>query len=212
MGGQHTVYDMSDQANFGGGLRAYRGFMKWRRTGFAPPSPQIVKEHVFARHGVPGATWVETGTFRGATTRFLRSLGGPVHTIEPAEKYYKRAAKRFAKDELVTVHFGTSEDVMPKLLPTLQGPVNFWLDGHYSAGSTFQGATDCPVPAELAAIDASMGQFDDLVVLIDDVRCFGSEDPQYSDYPSKEFLIDWATAHALRWSIEHDIFIAKSDR
>jgi len=48
-----------------------------------------------------------------------------------------------------------------------------------------------------------------MTVLIDDLRCFGSDNPEYACYPSLNYLVDWANKLKLRWHIEHDIFIAK---
>lgn len=200
---QHTGF-------IGGTLRPLREFFRWKRRNFGAQSPQFIKEKVFKRHGVPGGTWIETGTFKGDTTKFLSSLGGNVHTIEPAQKYYDRAVKKFAAKSNITVHNGTSEQILPKLLPSLSGDMNFWFDGHYSAGSTFQGETDCPVLVELQTLDANRGNYGQVTVMIDDVRCFGTDDPAYSDYPSLDALVDWARSHNMAWTIEHDIFIAKT--
>ena len=48
---------------------------------------------------------------------------------------------------------GTSEVQLPKILDRLDGAVSFWLDGHFSAGVTFQGDQDTPIREELATHD-----------------------------------------------------------
>ena len=93
------------------------------------------------------------------------------------------------------------------LLPTLSGSINFWLDGHYSAGATFKGLKDCPVEEELMAIESNIANFNDLSILIDDVRCFLPSNVTHSDYPTTDYLVDWARRMNLFWRIEHDIFI-----
>jgi hypothetical protein len=191
-------------------VRPLRQYLSWKKRDFANQSPQFIKEKVFERNGIPGGTWVETGTFKGETTAFLSSLGGMVHTIEPAEKYYQRAKKKFSTNGLIAVHNGPSEEILPTLLPTLSGDINFWLDGHYSAGSTFKGNTDCPILAELKSIDINRANFKRVTVLIDDIRCFGTDDANYADYPSLDELVDWARDNNMTWKIEHDIFIASS--
>jgi len=56
----------------------------------------------------------------------------------------------------------------------------------------------------------SYEKFNEVLVLIDDVRCFDPSISEYSDYPSVDFLVDWARRNSLEWHIEHDIFVAKS--
>ena len=58
----------------------------------------------------------------------------------------------------------------------------FWLDGHYSAGLTARGATDCPIYVELESI-AQLCKVPG-VVLTDDALCFGRD----KDYPSLQEL------------------------
>jgi hypothetical protein len=96
------------------------------------------------------------------------------------------------------------------LLPTLTGDVNFWLDGHYSAGVTFQGDSDTPITQELATIATCLPGFRRVSVLVDDLRCFDPTLPDLADYPSRSFLVDWANGLGLAWHIEHDIFIART--
>jgi len=187
-------------------LKRYVQMVQWRKRDYGAQSPQCVKETVLQRYAIDGATWVETGTHMGITTRFLSEFSDKVYTLEPAPKLYARAKRLFAGSHVEVIN-GASESVFPELLPKLSGDVCFWLDGHYSAGMTFQGDTDCPIEAELNAIDASFDLFDRISILIDDVRAFVSDADWAKDYPSQDFLVDWARAHGLRWRVEHDIFI-----
>lgn len=187
-------------------LRNLRPLARWHRLGWSNNAPQFVKEAIFRKYSLPGATWVETGTFRGKTTQFLSRLAKQVYTIEPAQIYFEKAAKKFAGSNIEVIN-GASEDVFPDLLPKLSGDICFWLDGHYSAGATFKGATDCPVEQELAAIDDTLNQFGKVSILIDDIRLFVTTDAAFSDYPSIDFLVDWARSHGFSWRVEQDIFI-----
>lgn len=190
------------------GLKALRD---WQKRGWSDHAPQFVKEAILRKYAIAGATWVETGTFRGTTTRFLAGLAPRVYTVEPAPKLCERARHRFAGSH-VEVLGGVSEEIFPELLPTLSGDVCFWLDGHYSAGQTFRGATDCPVEQELAAIDANLARFGRVSILIDDVRCFLSEAADFADYPAIDTLVDWGRARGFAWRIEQDIFIIRNWR
>lgn len=178
----------------------------WEQRGFSDNSPQFVKERVFVHHGVPGAQWIETGTYRGQTTEFLSQLFPFVHSIEPEPGLAKAAKDKF-EGKNIEVYNGTSEEVMPMLLPKISGDVNFWLDGHYSAGITFRGEQDCPVMDELSAISKNLNHFRRVSILIDDVRMFLPEKCQEHNYPNIAFLIEWAGDHNFFWRIEHDIFI-----
>ncbi len=188
------------------GLKA---LMDWRKRGWSDNAPQFAKEAILRKYAIAGATWVETGTFMGATTRFLASISPKVCTVEPAQKLFERAKRRFANTHVEVIN-GVSEEIFPSLLPTLSGDICFWLDGHYSAGQTFKGATDCPVEDELKAIEANLASFGKVSILIDDVRCFLSTAADFDDYPSIDYLVDWSRKHGLNWRIEQDIFIIRN--
>lgn len=189
---------------FGGRRVPRRAILGWAKRDFAPPSPRLVKRVRLRSNGIPGATWVETGTHMGDTTDFLAAAAPMVYSIEPEPTLYERAVKRFAGRENIKILHGTSETIFPDLLPRIDGDVNFWLDGHYSGDATFQGDRDTPIIQELAAIDANIGHFGKLAVMIDDIRMFDG-----GAYPSVDELVDWARQNALVWHIEHDMFIAR---
>jgi hypothetical protein len=168
------------------------------------------KQKVLLRNGLLDATWVETGTFMGDTTSVLSRVAKMVYSIEPEPALFSKAEQRFSHTSNVRIIKGLSEEVFPKLLPTIGGNVCFWLDGHYSAGITFKGPQETPIIDELTAIGQNISQMDKIVVLVDDVRCFEPRNPEFSAYPPVDVLVDWARKHKLTWHIEHDIFIAKN--
>jgi hypothetical protein len=169
-----------------------------------------IKQKVLLKNGLRKATWVETGTFMGDTASVLSKVAKIVYTIEPGPILFSKAKERFSHIRNVKVIDGLSEDVLPKLLPTLSGDVCFWLDGHYSAGITFKGPQDTPIIDELAAIGQNISRMRGVVVMIDDVRCFDPRNPEFSAYPAVDVLVDWARRHNFIWHIEHDIFIARN--
>ena len=183
---------------------------EWKSRQYAAPSPVLIKRQVLMRNSAPNATWVETGTFLGETTKFLAPTAKHVFSLEPEPALFRRAKQRFANTPNVSIINVTSEVCFPSLLPTLSGTVNFWLDGHYSAGVTFRGNADTPIIEELAQIEANLQRFSKVNVLVDDVRCFNPSLAEYSSYPPIDFLVDWATRNKLGWHIEHDIFVARS--
>ncbi|MBT0665560.1 hypothetical protein KI809_14725 [Geobacter pelophilus] len=183
---------------------------EWILRGYASPSPSDIKRRVLLRLGTKNAIWVETGTFMGDTTALISEGSKEVYTIEPDNVLFEKANARFLNNPYIHVIHGLSEDVFPTLLPTLSGTINFWLDGHYSGGITHKGPTDCPVVEELLCIEKNLSKFNNVTILIDDIRCFDPSIPEYADYPDINFLVDWARKNALNWHIEHDIFVARS--
>jgi hypothetical protein len=186
-------------------LRRRVELWRWARSGFAAPSPSHVKLAVLRRLGIPDACWVETGTFKGETTRALARSGKRVFSIEADESLFASAKKRLMALPNVTVFHGRSELVLPDLLRSLDGNINFWLDGHYSGGSTFKGPTACPIQLELSAIHAARNRLGKLAIFIDDMRCFQPTLDNYRDYPSRGALVAWAEVNGYLWHIEHDI-------
>ena len=186
--------------------------LDWGKRAYAPPSPHFIKWSVLNRNAYSNATWIETGTYLCDTTRKLSKHGIFVYSIEPEPTLYSKARAYFKSYSNVEILQGESEDVFPILLPKLTGDINFWLDGHYSAGITHKGTQDTPILDELHEISKNLDHFGRICVLIDDIRCFHSDRDEclYSAYPSLNILVDWANKHSLNWHIEHDIFIAKT--
>ena len=195
---------------FAGALQRFRELSVWRERAFSAPSPDFVKRACLLRNGIPGATWVETGTSLGITTRLLAAQAGKVYTLEPEPTLFANARRTLADLANVEVLNGTSEQLLPRLLETLRGDVNFWLDGHYSGGVTFKGEKDTPVVEELAALQRALPRLGRVAVLVDDIRYFSPATKIYSGYPSLDFLVDWARANGFSWHIEHDMFVARN--
>jgi len=185
-------------------------FRDWADREFAAPSPHFIKQKVLLRNGLRDATWVETGTYMGDTTSVLSKVAKMVYTIEPEPTLFSKAEEKFRNTSNVKIINGLSEDVFPKLLPTISGDICFWLDGHYSEGITFKGPQDTPIIEELAVIGGITTTTSKIVVMVDDIRCFDPKNSEFSAYPPVDFLVDWARKHNLTWHIEHDIFVAKN--
>ncbi len=191
-------------------LSLFKFSRQWQSELFCSPSPHPIKIATLLRNGIPGATWVETGTFRGDTTSILAKHSPCIYTIEPSEALFQKAKSFLSKHPNITVINGTSEGIFPSLLPKISGDINFWLDGHFSGGPTFKANLDTPIIAELENIASNLVNFNKVCILIDDVRCFNPRDSRFSHYPDLGLLVDWARDHNFFWTIEHDIFIAKN--
>ena len=130
-----------------------------------------------------GYTFVETGTYLGDTIFALRDDFMKLYSVELSKELYENAVLRFHLDDKIFVFQGDSAEILPKMLGRIDGPVLYWLDGHYSGPGTAKASnTQCPIIAELNAIIARNNCND--VILIDDARLFGWR----SGYPSKRKL------------------------
>lgn len=158
--------------------RDERALFDWRAAGRPSPPPHIVKQRFLRAHAKAFQTpiLVETGTFRGDMLAALANDFAKFYSIELSPELWQRAKERFAAMPQIALIQGDSGIEIKKLLPALDRPALFWLDGHYSAGDTARGDKDTPVLDELAAIlDVKTVSH---IIVIDDARCFGS-DPAY---------------------------------
>jgi hypothetical protein len=181
--------------------------LKWRNSKYASPSPQHVKIGILKSNSLKNATWVETGTYLGDTTKKLAKIGRKVISIEPQVELSLFASKRLKRHANVEIINSTSENCIARVLDGVSGPVCFWLDGHYSGDVTFQGSEVSPISTELTAISKYLKSHD-VVVLIDDFRLFVNSEA--TGYPAHSTLVAWAVDNKLSWTVEQDIFIAKS--
>lgn len=183
--------------------------IRWVKNGFLSPSPQIVKTKLLKHSGILGAPWLETGTYLGDTARTLARLRVPITTIEPSEKLFNFSKKRLNKFVNVNSLMGSSEELFMNSLTQLKPRVNIWLDGHYSGDVTFKNEIDTPIRYELKCIAENLEQFSEVMLFIDDARCFYHNTDNNKSYPKLDHLIEWARQNKCTWRIEQDIFIAK---
>jgi hypothetical protein len=132
--------------------------------------------------------FLETGTYMGDTVAFLKYDFEQLISIELSENLANRAIKRFANDSHIRIIQGDSTYQLSKILASVQSPVTFWLDGHYSSEFqegfeyiiTAKGSKYTPIMEELREIK----NYRDFkhVILIDDARLFVGKD----DYPTKD--------------------------
>lgn len=170
--------------------RSATQIVRWMAIGFPSPAPESVKFAVLMRWGYPRAPWIETGTFRGDMTARLAPVSDRVVTIEPMDDLHRAAVERFVESPHVEVLHGTSEDRLGSAIDGLPvGPLNFWLDGHFSGGVTFRGDADTPILQELSEVERVIAAGRAVSVLVDDVRLFAARhveagaDGDRSGYP-----------------------------
>ena len=131
--------------------------------------------------------FVETGTLTGCGVRLAIESGmNQIHSIEIDPEYYFRAVNMFRGNQTVSLHLGSSHQVLPGLLEHYQIQENtlFWLDAHFPLADkgevAYNHETDAskrmPLLSELEAIVKHRANFND-VIIIDDLRCF-VDDPR----------------------------------
>ena len=182
----------------------------WIQNCFKAPAPNIVKWQVLYHWGGRDI-WIETGTYRGETTAYLRGIAKMVHSLEPNKDLFDRVRLRFKDTKNVKVHLGTSEEKFPELVQKIcenrVKDISFWLDGHFSAGETYLGEGETPILLELDSISKNFERFENITIFVDDVRLFGTPEDTKNSYPTLFYLATFAESHKLYWVIEQDIFI-----
>jgi len=129
--------------------------------------------------------FIETGTFRGETSKGMSSSFKKVITIEISEALYNKALRGFKDYANIEAHLGDSSVVLDEVIEnnTHQENIVFFLDGHYSSRKTGRGKVDVPLLEELPLI-SKRNRTD--IIVIDDYRLFGSKRKEDWSYISEE--------------------------
>jgi hypothetical protein len=120
---------------------------------------------------------VETGTYRGGTTRELAQMFPSVVTIELSPELHRDAVAEFEGIPAIRALQGDSALLLPDVADPAK-PTLWFLDGHWSGGPTAGKDAECPVLDEIAALAAG---HDGDCVLIDDARLFAAPPPPPHD-------------------------------
>jgi hypothetical protein len=189
----------------------------WSKSNFRSPSPSFVKHAVLSRY--PTDIWIETGTYQGETTKLLSTLSREVTTIEAQEIFYENNKIKFANNSNIQALFGKSADLLETIVENYvkKGTtnINLFLDAHYSGGRTYGELKEPPVLAELSIISKFLPNLKNVYIFIDDFRLFGDFfDSSFTNsdsafYPTKNYLVEFATSNNMSWDIDQDMFILK---
>lgn len=165
--------------------RLIRKFEAWKEAGSLPPMPhwgkQLVIREYIEKFSPP--VFVETGTYKGDMVYAMQPHFEEIYSIELDEELFRKALKRFAGFRDVHIIHGQSGEVLPEMMKSRTRPCLFWLDAHYSGGSTAKAEVETPIMQELNCIFAHPVA-EEHILLIDDARCFTGE----NDYPSLKTL------------------------
>lgn len=126
----------------------------------------------------PNKYFVETGTYAGdGVQNALQAQFQEIYSIELSPYHYQCSSDRFRTHSNVHLFLGNSAYTLSSVLKEIDAPATFWLDSHYSSGTTARGETNTPILAELEAI--RLHPIKTHTILIDDVRLFGTIEFDY---------------------------------
>ncbi len=173
-----------------------RKLKEWQKDGTNWPLAHLGKRNVVEQYMKNSflEVFVETGTYKGDMIYGALHRFKDIYSIELNNTLYSRARKRFSGYPNVHIIQGQSGEILPTILKNINKPCLFWLDAHYSGGSTAKGKFETPIMQEMRCI-LNHAKADDHVILIDDARCFTGD----NDYPTitqlKNFILlkypDW---------------------
>lgn len=139
--------------------------------------PRFIKKLVDTFHA---DIFFETGTYAAETTLNAAPFFKSIVTVELHAPLFLRAKTKLAPFAQIQIYHGKSPDIIRELGPKLQGTILFWLDAHYSGEGTALSSDNPAAPEAVTAIREELAEIKaanirDCVILIDDIRGFGSE-------------------------------------
>ena len=141
--------------------------------------PQKIKEKFILDYSIRNAIYVETGTYLGVTTNVIKKISSRVYTIEASKILYENATKIFFKDKNITLLYGQSPKWLKKILPKINGNINFFLDAHTvnnNKTETYKNKEiTLPLDNELRIIFKYIKNFKKFSIFIDDISLLGEK-------------------------------------
>jgi hypothetical protein len=133
----------------------------------------------------------ETGTYQAETTLAAIPFYKEIYTVELFDTLYKSCKEKLKNKENVHIFNERSPETISRIAPTLEGPIVFWLDAHYSGAGTALGYDNPSDPESVTAIRAELkaiaeSNIQNCTILIDDIRGFGIQ------ISGTEYLGCWA--------------------
>lgn len=126
---------------------------------------------------------VETGTYRGTSTKFFQESSGlPVYTVELHKRFFTYSKKRLAEQKDIHMSQGDSRSFLKDLKDRIpaDSAVFFYLDAHWY--------NDLPLLEEMRIIS----HWEKALVLIDDFKVPGDPGYSYDDYgPDKQLTLEY---------------------
>ncbi len=205
MAREHLKYSLERVTPFGALARFQRQrqlkkkYHLWERKGAIPPMPNLGKQRVVIEYikKFSPAVFIETGTYKGKMVYAVQPHIKDIYSIELDQTHYQKARKRFAGYLNVHIIQGQSGQILPEILSNVNKSCIFWLDAHWSGGSTAKANLETPIMQEMECI-LNHEKAEGHIILIDDARCFTGE----HDYPTIESLERFITDIYPGWIFE----------
>jgi hypothetical protein len=127
-----------------------------------------------------GESYIETGLSEGTSMAVALAFSAPafleLHGIEVDAAMVEKSRSRFANEKRLTIHHGSSLDVLPTILDPTRRTV-FWLDAHYDGAkpTSFDPRHGQCVLLEELRLIAKVPWKTRPVILIDDASTFCSD-------------------------------------
>ena len=124
----------------------------------------------------PNRHFVETGSRDGGgIDQALRDGFEQVYSVEIADGFYEHCREKYVDCPSVHLWHGDSGELLEEMIASIDEPITFWLDGHWSGDppTVQRGPTNTGLWKELEII--ARHPIKTHTILIDDVRCFGTE-------------------------------------
>lgn len=170
------------------GLRAFTDHLEdlWRLGNFSFKNPRSLtkfRQIKSVARSSGAQCLIESGTYRGHTTKRCAPVFEKVVTIEIDDNLADQAKKYLQNNANVEVVKGNVIDCLPAILEKddMQN-VLVYLDGHYSGGVTGKGTTDEPACDAINVLSKYSHKLS--AIIIDDFREFG-----HPGVPKKSHLI-----------------------
>jgi hypothetical protein len=189
-------------------LRKPIDFFRFYKRDFSPPVPTFIKHKTIKKNLIKDSVFIETGTLYGDTILTLHKNFSECYTIEASDLYFEIAKNNFKNLKNVTILKGKSINILPEVIEMLKTKtknLTFYLDAHYSSFGTYKDNKLSAVEEELNYIQTILNDFKFVTIIIDDLRCFGKDE----NYPTLQYLFDWAKKNNSSTIIENDTFIIK---
>lgn len=131
--------------------------------------------------------FIETGSYIGDGIQLAIDSGFEnIYSIEISEVHYKICKERFLNNKNVSIIKGDSFYELDKLINNSEDSFTYWLDGHYSGGTTGFGKLEFPIMEELESI-LKRG-VDNEIIYIDDMRILRKYSNDISELKMKDLL------------------------
>ena len=132
-------------------------------------------------------SFIETGTYMGATIDNIKHYFENIYTIELNENLFLYSKKKFKNNNNIKCLQGNSTEQLQLILKNHNQDTIFFLDGHWSGGETSKGSEDVPLLSELQIINKYFKNKG--IIIIDDLRLFGTNNNEnWSNITKKNIL------------------------